>query len=216
MSTVAVAASHDPALFRRTLELFPAGAYTCDPEGLITWFNQRAVELWGRQPRLNDPVDRYCGSFRLMSAHSLPIDHDACWMALALRNRRDYHGQEIIIERGDGSRITALAYATPLLDADGEVLGAVNILINISERKRMEQLLAEANRANDFYRATLAEAMREEMRPMHEALAELEVQCSAAASGASRVEILKRQLSQLSTLVDELLDVRGKSLNNPA
>jgi two-component system sensor kinase FixL len=45
--------------FRRLLEKLPAGAYTCDVDGLITYFNQRAVELWGREPRLNDPVDRF-------------------------------------------------------------------------------------------------------------------------------------------------------------
>jgi PAS domain-containing protein len=37
----------------------PAAAYTTDAEGLITYFNRRAVELWGREPKVNDPVDRY-------------------------------------------------------------------------------------------------------------------------------------------------------------
>lgn len=45
--------------FRRLLEKLPAGAYTCDDEGLITYFNQHAAELWGREPKLHDPVDRY-------------------------------------------------------------------------------------------------------------------------------------------------------------
>ncbi len=45
--------------FRRLLEKLPAGAYTCDSDGLITYFNQHAVELWGRRPLLNDPIDRY-------------------------------------------------------------------------------------------------------------------------------------------------------------
>jgi len=45
--------------FRRLLEVLPAAAYTCDAEGLVTYFNQRAVELWGREPRVNDPIDRY-------------------------------------------------------------------------------------------------------------------------------------------------------------
>lgn len=53
--------------FRRLLEKLPAGAYTCDPEGLITYFNPHAVQLWGRAPTLNDPVDRFCGSFKLFS-----------------------------------------------------------------------------------------------------------------------------------------------------
>ncbi|MDQ2696784.1 MAG: PAS domain-containing protein, partial [Pseudomonadota bacterium] len=47
--------------FRRLLEKLPAGAYTCEPTGLITYFNQQAVALWGRAPKLHDPVDRYCG-----------------------------------------------------------------------------------------------------------------------------------------------------------
>ena len=34
--------------FQRLLEKLPAGAYTCDAEGLITYFNKHAVELWGR------------------------------------------------------------------------------------------------------------------------------------------------------------------------
>ncbi len=49
---------HDLA-FRRLVEKLPAAAYTCDAEGLITYFNQRASELWGRDPKLNDPADRY-------------------------------------------------------------------------------------------------------------------------------------------------------------
>src|SRR5439155_18120456 len=51
--------------FRSLLEKLPAGAYTCNPDGLITYFNQHAVQLWGRSPKLNDPVDRFCGSFKL-------------------------------------------------------------------------------------------------------------------------------------------------------
>ena len=45
--------------FRRMVEKLPAGAYACDADGLITYFNERAVELWGRAPMLNDPLDRY-------------------------------------------------------------------------------------------------------------------------------------------------------------
>jgi PAS domain-containing protein len=50
--------AHDSA-FRWLLEVLPVAAYTCDPAGQITSFNQRAAELWGREPTLNDPLDRY-------------------------------------------------------------------------------------------------------------------------------------------------------------
>ena len=77
------AALEDPLLFRSTLDLLPAGAYTCDAAGRITWFNGHAVALWGREPRLNADDDRFCGSFKLLSSHLQPIAHDGCWMAMA-------------------------------------------------------------------------------------------------------------------------------------
>src|SRR5688572_10879152 len=85
--------------FRRLLETLPAGAYTCDRDGLITFYNARAEELWGRAPALHDPVDRYCGSFKLFDVAGEPIAHENCWMALALRERRDFSGRETVIER---------------------------------------------------------------------------------------------------------------------
>jgi PAS domain-containing protein len=58
--------------FPQLLAKLPAAAYLCDAEGLITYFNERAVELWGREPKLNDPVDRFCGSFRLFTPSGEP------------------------------------------------------------------------------------------------------------------------------------------------
>src|SRR2546430_2546899 len=104
------------------LDGLPAGAYLCDPQGLITYYNSRAVELWGRAPKLNDPADRFCGSFKLVAADGHPISHDQCWMALALRDCQEYHGQ-VIVERPDGRRLTVLAHANPLRDASGQLIG---------------------------------------------------------------------------------------------
>lgn len=124
--------------FRRLLEKLPAGAYICDPDGLITYFNPRAVAIWGRAPKLNAPEDRFCGSFKLFSSNGSPIPHDRCWMALALRENTEYDGHEIVIERPDGYRLTALAYASPFRDESGKLLGAVNLLVDVSDRKQAE------------------------------------------------------------------------------
>jgi light-regulated signal transduction histidine kinase (bacteriophytochrome) len=132
--------------FHRLLDRLPAAAYTCDAGGLISYFNRRAVELWGREPKLNDPVDRFCGSFRLFKPDGSPIPHEACWMALALRNEREYNGCEIVIECPDGSRRTAVAYANPMHDSQGQISGAVNVLMDITERKRSEELVSKQAR----------------------------------------------------------------------
>jgi PAS domain S-box-containing protein len=136
------------AQFQGWLEKLPVGAYICDSKGLITYFNPSAVQLWGRTPKLHDPVDRFCGSFKLFSSEGLPLDHDQCWMALALKTNEAYNGHEIMIERPDGKRLTVLAYANPIHDESGKLLGAVNVLVDITERKQAElkeRLLAEVN-----------------------------------------------------------------------
>lgn len=125
--------------FRGLLENLPAAAYTCNSEGLITYYNQSAIELWGREPRLNDSIDRFCGSHKLFAPDGSPIDHDHCWMALALEQNQEFLAREIIIQRPDKSRVSALAYANPLRDECGTIVGAMNILIDISERKRLEE-----------------------------------------------------------------------------
>ncbi len=131
--------------FRRLLDRLPGGAYTCDPDGLITYFNQHAVKLWGRAPKLNDPVDRFCGSFRLYSTDGSPIDHERCWMALALQTGNAYNGREIVIERPLGDRITVLAHANPMVDDSGRITGSVNVLVDITAQKMAESAVRSLN-----------------------------------------------------------------------
>ncbi|MCO6441331.1 MAG: PAS domain S-box protein [Nitrococcus mobilis] len=126
--------------FHHLLDRLPVGAYVCDPNGLITYYNRRAVELWGRAPKLNDPEDRYCGSFRLYYADDgSPLPLDQCWMALALREEAGYNDREIIVERPDGERRTVLANANPIWSDSGVLLGAINVFIDITDRKRAEE-----------------------------------------------------------------------------
>jgi PAS domain S-box-containing protein len=137
----------DGRLFHALLETLPAAAYTCDADGLITYFNEHAVAVWGRAPKLNDAHDRFCGSFKLYSTDGSPIAHDECWMALALKTGTQFNGQEILIERPGGDRLTVLAHANPIHDATGRLLGAVNVLVDISDRKRAEDHLKQRSAA---------------------------------------------------------------------
>ena len=122
--------------FRRLLDNLPAAAYTCDAEGLITYFNRGAAELWGREPKLNDPTDRFCGSFKMFSADGAPLSHNECWMAQTLRDGKAYNQVEVVVERSDGSRRIGLAHVNPSFDAAGRLSGAVNVVVDITERRR--------------------------------------------------------------------------------
>jgi PAS domain S-box-containing protein len=193
--------------FRAFLERLPAGAYTCDPDGLITYFNSHAVQIWGRKPKLNDPIDRFCGSFKLFATDGSPILHDQCWMALALKNLREYNGHEIMIERPDGHRLTALAHASPIHNEMGKLIGAVNVLVDISDRKRSEDALREADRSKNEFLATLAHELRNPLAPIRAAVKILQMKSQATPESQSALEVIERQTRQMTRLIDDLLDV---------
>jgi PAS domain S-box-containing protein len=75
----------------------------------------------------------------LFAPDGTPMSHAKCWMALALSEGREYSGEEILIERPDGAQVTALAHVKPLRDEAGRVIGAINVLVDVSERKRFER-----------------------------------------------------------------------------
>jgi len=193
--------------FRGLLEKLPAGAYTCDPNGLITYYNQHAVQLWGRSPSLNDPADRFCGSFKLYAIDGSPISHDQCWMALALKNCLEYNGHEIIIERPDGQRRTTLAYANPISDETGRLIGAVNVLVDISDRKRAEDALKEADRSKNEFLATLAHELRNPLAPIRAAVKILQLKAKPTPESQSALDVIDRQTRQMTRLIDDLLDI---------
>ncbi|QEL26013.1 PAS domain S-box protein [Bosea sp. F3-2] len=120
------------------VEALPGAVYTTDAKGRITSYNPAAAELWGCEPELGS--DEWCGSWRMYRPDGTPLPHDECPMAIALKEKRPIRGAEAVAERPDGVRIPFLAYPTPLHDAAGKVTGAVNMLVDITARKRAEEL----------------------------------------------------------------------------
>jgi PAS domain S-box-containing protein len=126
----------EDACFRRIVETLPAALYTTDPEGRITFFNEAAAKLWGRRPQIGE--DWWCGSWQLFWPDGRPMAHDECPMAQTLRTGKAVRGAEAIAKRPDGTSYPFIPYPTPLLDTDGRVIGALNLLVDISERKQDE------------------------------------------------------------------------------
>lgn len=133
--------------FRQLLDALPAAIYTTDVDGRITFYNEAAVELSGRRPQIG--TDQWCVTWKLYLPDGTPLPHDECPMAIALKEKRSVRGSEAVAERPDGTRVPFLPYPTPLFDASGDMIGAVNMLVDISYRKEAETqqrvLFAELN-----------------------------------------------------------------------
>jgi len=130
--------------FHNLVDLIPAAVYACDESGRITYYNRRAVELWGREPVPGHNAERYCASLRLYDLDGKLVRHDHTLMADALRTGESHLNKEVIIERPDQSRITVLVSIVPIRNEKNEVAGAINCFQDITDRKNTEAALKRA------------------------------------------------------------------------
>jgi PAS domain S-box-containing protein len=125
--------------FRAVLDAMPAAIYTTDRSGRITYYNDAASDLWGHRPELSK--SEWCGSWRLFWPDGSSMPHDRSPMAVALQEKRPIRGIEAIAERPDGTRVRVVPCPTPIFDASGALLGAVNMLVDLTDRRRVEDVL---------------------------------------------------------------------------
>jgi PAS domain S-box-containing protein len=123
------------------LDAIPTGFCICRSDGTLARYNRRAVELWGRAPRLGDPHEFSEGNFRRYTPEGVPLPFAATPVAVVLRSGVPVRGVELIIERPDGSQVPVLMNVAPLMDAEGGVDGAVCSFQELTELKRAEEAL---------------------------------------------------------------------------
>jgi PAS domain S-box-containing protein len=151
------APSIDSPSYRQFLEALGVAVYTTDAAGHITFFNDAAAELWGRRPELGE---EWCGSWKLFWPDGRPMRHEECPMAIALDQGRSVRGYEGIAERPDGTRAAFVPYPTVVFDANGKLIGAINVLVDVTERRRAEDALNAANAVKDEFLGLVSHELR--------------------------------------------------------
>lgn len=126
-----------------TLDRLEAPAYLTDADGNVTYWNRACVDFAGREPQLGR--DRWCVTWKLYTTAGDPLSHDACPMAVAIKQQRAVRNAVAIAERPDGSRRAFTPYPTPLFDKAGALTGAVNLLIDVT-REQGRAIRAQAER----------------------------------------------------------------------
>jgi PAS domain S-box-containing protein len=145
------AAQHADKNLLQALDQLPAAIYITNTEGVITHYNRACIAFAGRTPRLGE--DKWCVTWKLFTEEGQFLPHDQCPMAIAIRERRAVRGIEAVAERLDGTRVNFRPYPTPILDDEGNFLGAVNLLLDVTGRKEAEALRAQAQRCRRLAQA---------------------------------------------------------------
>ena len=205
----------------RELPLLPAAVYVCDCSGKIELYNRTAVELWGYEPPDRFASKRFCGSEALYHPDGERMPDAESPMAEVLRTGEPVRNRELVIERPDGSRITALANVVPIRDQGGQMVGAVNCLQDISERKQAEEQLKEYSSKLQILSHRLVEAQETERRhiarELHDEIgqtltvAEMNLQGALRSPGGT--SLVPRLEASIAAVARVLEQVRNLSLN---
>jgi PAS domain S-box-containing protein len=136
---------------RSALDELPAPIYVTDAEGLITYFNAACITMAGRTPELGR--DRWCVTWKLYTTEGAFLPHDQCPMATAIRTRQPVRGASAVAERPDGTRIGFVPFPTPLFDEDGKFIGAVNLLMDVTNAEQASFLRTQADKCRRLARS---------------------------------------------------------------
>ena len=138
-------------LCHAVLDQLPVPIYTTDAEGAVTYWNRACVEFAGREPTLGQ--DKWCVTWKIYTTSGDFLPHDQCPMAKAIKEKREIRGKVAIAMRPDGSRRAFTPYPTPLFDEAGRLIGAVNMLIDVSA-EQADVLADQAQRCRRLADAT--------------------------------------------------------------
>lgn len=109
------------------LNAVPVAAYVIDRYGVLQHFNNECIRFAGRMPQVGR--DMWCVTWKLFTVDGAPLPHDQCPMATAIQERRAIRNLAAIAERPDGTRLQFRPFPTPLMDGNGILIGALNILL---------------------------------------------------------------------------------------
>ena len=181
--------------------------YMLDPDGRITSWNAGAQRITGYS------ADEIVGqSFeRFFPPEEVVAGRPAEELRAAALNRRvESTGWRM---RKDGTRFWADVVVTALHDEEGRLRGFAKVTRDLSEKKRIENLEEQGRHLTEFL-AMLAHELRNPLAPIRNALGIMALSREMAPEVAWSRDVIDRQTTQLTRLVDDLLDVsritRGK------
>ena len=123
-----------------------------DNAGIITHVNDTFIRLWGYESR-NKAIGKPISDF-------LKFEDEAINIITALNETGVWEGEYTGL-RKDGTTFVAYGLATVIKDMSGDSIGYQSAVLDITERKRVEEELQERmNELEIVYRATLGREER--------------------------------------------------------
>jgi PAS domain S-box-containing protein len=121
------------------LEHLPVAICIYDHSGRIVRYNQAALDIWGRKPDPNITHQQFVAECKFYGPGGRLLPYSDMPLVKVLKSGRAVREQEFTVLRPDGGRITTVVNINPLRDAAGHIVGAINCIRDVTERKLIDE-----------------------------------------------------------------------------
>lgn len=178
------------------------GAFDLNIEAGSLWWSAQTFALFGVSP------DSFVPTRESVAARIHPDDRENFerLRADAIAQRRPFT-LEFRVQTPDGRQVWLGYRGQAEYDPQGRPLRNFGIVMDITERKRVEDVLRDADRQKDEFIATLAHELRNPLAPIRNAVNLLKQSGTADPRVLWCHDVIDRQARQMAHLLDDLLDV---------
>ncbi|CBW74763.1 Sensory transduction protein kinase (EC 2.7.3.-) [Mycetohabitans rhizoxinica HKI 454] len=171
-----------------------------DPQGRVASWNAGAMQINGY--RSEEIIGRHMSVFYRDDDNTDGMPEQQL-QAAANTERVEDNAWRV---RKDGTLFWANVVITAVRDAAGALLGFTMVTRDMTERKRLEELELSSRRMSEFL-AMLAHELRNPLAPVRNAVSVMQLVPNVDATMRHCRDVIDRQVSHLTRLVDDLLDI---------
>ena len=181
--------------------------FLLNPQGIVSSWNSGAETIKGY--RAHEIIGRHFSTFYLQeNIGSRSPEHE-----LEIAKIEGTFEDENWRVRKNGSRFWAHIVITALHDSSGQLYGFAKLTRDMTDRKRIEALELAEQRTNEFL-AMLSHELRNPLAPMRSALSVMQIAPPDDPAHARSRAVIERQVSHISRLVEDLVDVNRVTSGN--
>lgn len=189
------------ALLRAAIDQLPAGVVLTDSRGELLSSNQEMERILGSPKNVTASVPRG------LHPDGSPYAPEEWPLARSLRAGEVVSGEEVELTRPDGTHGFASMSATPVRARNGDLIAAVGVAVDVTERRRVLEMLRDTDRRKTEFLAVLSHELRNPLAPIRNSLYLLAHAAPGSETALRARAVIERQVDHLTRLVDDLLDV---------
>ena len=191
--------------FEVTLASIGDAVITADMEAKISYLNPVAESMtgWSSKDARGMPLDEV---FRIVNEYTQQVIENPIGKVLQTGRVVGLANHTALIDKS-GRVIPIEDSAAPIRAPDGQIVGAVMVFHDVSDRRRDENAQRDADRRKDEFLATLAHELRNPLAPIRQAALIFKAPTATDAQKRWSSDVISRQVQHMSLLLEDLLDV---------